>query len=205
MIDAARWLQVLRYCGVRLETAATWAPLFEKHIQADKFSLGQRELDDFLGQILHESNRLEATHENLNYSAQRLMEVWPSRYQSLAEAKRYAWNPQALAERSYGMRADLGNIEPGDGFRFLGRGLIQITGRANYALVEQLLGKPLTQFPELMEDPEIALRAALLWWEKKVPDSAIDTIERVTRAVNGGQHGIEDRKWLTAKAATALA
>lgn len=205
MIPAARWLEVLGYCGVHAMTAVKWAPLFERHIQADRFSLGRKEMDDYLGQILHESVRLEHLEESLNYSAKRLTEVWPGRFPDIESARPYANNPEALAEKCYGMREDLGNDQPGDGLRFKGRGVIQITGRANYALLEPLLGKPLLQFPELLADPEIALRASLLWWEKKVPDSAIDTIERVTRAVNGGAIGIKDRRRLTAKAAEALA
>jgi len=205
VITAARWLEVLTFCGVRAATAVQWAPLFERHIQRESFSLGDREIDDYVGQVLHETVHLEHLEENLNYRPERLMQVWPSRFPSLASAMPYAYNPEALAEKCYGKREELGNTEPGDGFRFRGRGIPQITGRANYALVEGLLGKPLTQFPELLCDPEIALRASVLWWEHRIPDSAIDSLERVTRAVNGGTIGIKDRRWLTAKAAEVLA
>lgn len=203
-ITVGCWLDVLRHCSVRAETALAWAPLFERHIQPESFSTGRRELDDFVGQVLHETARLEQLEESLNYRPERLCAVWPSRFPGLAAAMPYAYNAEALAERVYGKRADLGNDEPGDGYRYRGRGIPQITGKANYALIERLLGKPLVQFPELLCDPEIALRAAVLWWEKRVPDSAIDTIERVTRAVNGGLNGLSDRRWLTAKAGEKL-
>lgn len=184
--------------------ADQWAPIFARHVQAEAFSVGNRELDDFLGQVLHETARLENLEENLNYRPARLCQVWPSRFPGIAAAMPYAYNPEALAEKVYGGREDLGNIEPGDGAKFIGRGIPMITGRANYALLEGLTGEPLVDYPVLLTNPDIALRCAVLWWEKRVPDSAIDTIERVTRAVNGGQIGLEDRRWLTAKAEEML-
>ena len=80
-----------------------------------------------------------------------------------------------------------------------------VTGRENYALLEQLTGLPLLAFPDLLADPDCALRCAVLWWEKKVPDRAIDTVERVTRAVQGGQLALEERRTLTGRAGRALA
>ncbi len=93
---------------------------------------------DWLAHILAEAHhetggRMQPVEENLNYSAKRLVEVWPKRFRTLDAAKPFANNPQALAEKTYGRRADLGNVRTGDGWRFRGRGLVQITGRANYA------------------------------------------------------------------------
>lgn len=204
-VDDARWLQVLTHCGVSPRVAVEWASLFARYVQPSSFNLGTREIDDFVAQVLHETGRLEHLEENLNYRPERLCKVWPSRFPSLAIALQYAYNPPGLAEFVYGKRADLGNTEPGDGFKYRGRGIPQITGKANYALLESHTGMPLVDKPDLLKDPETALRCAILWWEDKVPDSAIDTIERVTRAVNGGQTGIEDRRFLMAKAAEALA
>lgn len=205
MIDAARWLQVLTHCGVHAMTAVTWAPLFQKHVQAENFSRGHDELDDFVGQVLYETARLEQLEENLNFRPERLCKVWPSRFPGVASAMPYAYNPEALAEKVYGFRYDLGNSKAGDGAKYLGRGIPMITGKGNYTLLERLTGLPLVAHPELLAKPEPALQCGVLWWEKKVPDSAIDTIERVTRAVNGGLTGIEDRRWLTAKATEVLA
>ncbi len=201
-IDAARWLEVLTYCGVRAATAVVWAPRFERFVQPDRFSLGTRELDDFVGQVLHETSRLEHLVEKLNYSPDRLMEVWPSRYTSLALALRVAWNPEALANHTYGGR--MGNTASGDGWRYIGRGIPMITGKDNYALLQKLTALPLVDFPVLLENPAIALRCAVLWWEGKVPDSAIDSIERTTRAVQGGQLALADRRRLTEKAGAVL-
>lgn len=202
-ITEARWLEVLTFCGVRAATALTWAPLFEKHIQPANFSLGARELDDYVGQVLHETGRLEKLVENLNYSAQRLTEVWPARFPTLEKAISCAWNPQGLAERVYGNR--LGNHRQGDGWRYRGRGIPMVTGLDNYKLLQALTGEPLVERPELLEQPDIALRCSVHWWEKRVPDSAIDTIERVTKAVQGAQLALEDRRRLTEKAGAVLA
>lgn len=202
-ISEAKWLEVLTFCGVGILTAAKWAPLFEQHIQPDRFSLRERELDDFVAQVLHETGRLEKLRESLNYSAQRLTEVWPSRFPTLASAIPCAWSPYNLAERVYGGR--MGNTQPGDGFKYLGRGIPMVTGKANYALLEELTGEPLVDFPVLLENPDLALRCAVLWWERRVPDGAIDSIERVTRAVQGGQLALDDRRALTEKAGKALA
>lgn len=203
MFDAARWLQVLLHCGVAKYTALEWAPLFVLHVQPDRFSLGARELDDFVAQVLHETGRLEHLTENLNYRATRLMEVWPKRFPTLAKAALYQYRPEALANFVYGGR--MGNNCEGDGFKYLGRGIPMVTGKANYRLLQDLTGLPLVDYPSMLSQPEVALRCAVLWWEKKVPDEAIDTLERVSRAVNGGTTGLEDRRMLARKAAEALA
>lgn len=202
IITAARWLEVLTYCGVRAITAAKWAPIFEEYIQPNKFSLGIREIDDFVGQVLHETAMLEKLVEDLNYSAQRLIEVWPTRFHGLSEAIPYAMNPEWLAEKVYGKR--LGNTSPGDGFKYRGRGIPMVTGKANYQLLQELTAEPLVDFPVLLENPRIALQCGLLWWENKVPDDAIDTIWRVTRAVQGGQQELDRRAALTGKALKML-
>ncbi len=203
IITASRWLEVLAYCGVRAMTAARWAPLFEEHVQPDRFSLGLREVDDFVGQVLHETAMLEKLVENLSYSPERLMQVWPARFPGLAAAMPYAYRPQWLAEEVYGKR--LGNTEPGDGWKYIGRGIPMVTGKANYQLLQDLTGEPLVDFPVLLESPRIALRCGLLWWEGKVPDAAIDSAERVTRAVQGGRQELERRAALTGKALEVLA
>lgn len=194
------WLQVLKACGVNPATAARWAPLWEKHIQPEAFSIGNRELDDFTGQVLHETGRLEKLTEGLNYSPQRLMEVWPARFPSLEKATKYAWSPQNLANFTYGGR--YGNKAPGDGYKYRGRGIPMITFYDNYLLLEKLTGLPLTTNPDLLLDPDIALRCAVLWWEDEVPDSAIDNIEKVTREVQGGSQelAVRDRYTRTARA-----
>ena len=203
-IDSARWLEVLIHCRVKPAVAVEWAPCFERWVQPNRFSQGPRELDDFVGQVLHETWMLTKLRENLNYSAQRLTQVWPRRFPTLQQAASCAWSPEKLAERVYGGRIELGNTQRGDGFRYMGRGVPMVTGRANYALLQQLTAEPLLDRPELLEKPDLALRCGVLWWERRVPDSAIDSLERVTRAVQGGQEGLEQRRELTVAAGQAI-
>lgn len=202
-ISAEGWRRALTACGVNALTAARWSTLFERHVQPDRFSAGARELDDFVGQVLHETAFLRSLEEDLNYSAERLVAVWPRRFPTLAATAPYAWNPKALAEKTYGGR--LGNLSAGDGWKYRGRGIPQVTGKDNYAGLAKLTGLPLLEHPELLADPDTALRCGVLWWEGHVPDSAIDSCERVTRAVQGGQEALAQRAALTAKAKAALA
>lgn len=202
MLTDADWLRTLTACGVRASTAAEWAGPFAEIVTADRFSQGRAEMDDFLGQILHESWHLTRLSENLSYSAERLMEVWQRRFPTLAHARPYARNPELLANYVYADR--LGNIEPGDGWRFRGRSPIQITGRANYALVGGLVGQDLTWMPELLEQPRFALEACIAWWEDRIPDSMLGDPERITRRVNGGLIGLAEREHLMAQANAAL-
>lgn len=112
----------------------------------------------FLAQIAQESGQLNKLVENLNYSAKRLMEVWPNRFPDMDKANRYANNPEKLANYVYASRLGNGNEASGDGWAYRGRGLIQITGRGNYRSVASALGLPLEAQPELLEQ---ALPAAL--------------------------------------------
>jgi putative chitinase len=201
-ISSEQWLDVLTVMGVYPGVADDWADVFEAVIRKDTFS-SPRDLPNFLAQALHESGRLTRLDENLNYSAERLRQVWPARFQTLAIAQPYARNPRALANKVYGGR--LGNDLVDDGWRYHGRGLIQLTGRDNYALAQELTGLPLIDMPELLLEPEPALRASVSWWEETVPDTVMRDIGRVTRYVNGGYNGLQERRRLTQVADVALA
>lgn len=117
---------------------------------------------------------------------------------------REIWGPTA-AQRNYEGRKDLGNTEPGDGKRFLGRGPIQITGRANYSKYGDLLKLPLIEKPELLEQPPAGFRSAALYWRENGLNPLADldsnvSFREITRRINGGYNGLEDRKRLWAKA-----
>lgn len=194
---AARLLQL----GVDGSRIDVWAPLFAAHVQPDGFGQGAQEMDDFIGQILHESGMLAHIEENLEYSAARLTAVWPSRFPDLQAAEPFAFNPHDLANEVYGHR--LGNTEPGDGWLYRGRGLIQVTGRANYQLVQDATTIPLVAHPDMLAQPEMALVVSKAWWDKKVPDTAVGDVARITRIVNGGLVGLADRQRLTDQAMEA--
>ena len=202
MRTAPDWYAILIACQVRPIVAANWAQVFADVIQPDSFSAGDAEIDDFLGQVLHESAGLTRLSENLNYSAERLCAVWPKRFPTIADARPYANNPEALANKVYGGR--MGNTDIGDGWRYRGRGILQVTGKANYQFVGDLVGQDMVDLPELMEQPHYALEACIAWWENKIPDSVLKDPERVTEIVNGGHMGLKDRIDLTALATKAL-
>lgn len=168
------------------------------------FNLGDAELDDFLGQILHESLMLTRLEENLRYtSAKRLMEVWPTRFRKESDALPFVNNPVKLAARVYGGR--LGNTQPGDAWAYRGGGLIMVTGKDNFALVERATGLPVVANPDMLRQPKPALQVAIAWWERRIPDEAVGNIQRVTKLVQGGDLGLKHRDQLTDAAGKALA
>jgi len=201
---APKWAEILIACGVKPATAVRWAGVFAVEVGPGTFSAGDSELDDFLGQVLHESGMLERLEEGLSYStAQRLCDVWPKRFPTVADAAPYVRNPEGLANRVYAGR--MGNVDAGDGWKFRGRGLVQVTGRDNYAAVGQALGMDLVRDPDQLLRPAVALRASVAWWERRIPDSAMGDVVRVTKLVNGGTAGLDDRAKLSSRAAKAIA
>ncbi len=193
------WYAMLTRMGVSRADAFKWAAVFDQVLTAESFSLGWSEMDDFLGQVCHESAMLTRLEEGLTYtSAARICAVWPKRFPTELDAAPYVRNPMELANKVYGGR--MGNTEPSDGWRFRGRGLLQVTGRDNYRAVGKVIGMPLELQPDLLAQPEWALRSALAWWEGNVPDAIMGDIVKVTKRVNGGTHGLEHRAELTRKA-----
>jgi len=115
------------------------------------------------------------------------------------------WGP-TLAQRGYEGRKDLGNTQPGDGELFMGRGLIQITGRANYAMAGAALDLPLTAQPALLEQPDNAALSAAWYWSTKGLNALADAgdFEKITRRINGGLNGLADRQALLALAKSVI-
>lgn len=147
----------------------------------------------FLAQVLHESGGLVHTEESLWYTAARLKAVWPHRFPTVASAAPYAGNPEALANHTYGGR--MGNDEDGDGWRYRGRGMIQITGKDMYAKVGEMLGVDLVEDPDQVLGALCAAPAAAAIWEIKGCNEAADAddIDGVTKRINGGLIGLEER------------
>lgn len=151
----------------------------------------------FLAQVLHESGRLARCEENLNYTTPAsICAVWPSRFKDRLAALPYVRNPEALANKVYGGR--MGNTEPGDGWKYRGRGIIQLTGRENYASYGKLLGIPLEDKPELACSPDYTLHIACTYWDQRKLNALADAnnIVGITKRINGGVNGLEDRKAL---------
>lgn len=153
----------------------------------------------FLAQIGHESGGLSIVEEGLSYSAEHMMQVWPSRFPTLASAQTFAHSPENLGNFVYANRLGNGAAVTGDGFRYRGRGYIQITGKDGYRQVGARAGLDLVANPESAAAPAEALRVACAFWQWKDLNTLCDTgdFTKVTRRINGGTVGLPDRlAWL---------
>ena len=164
----------------------------------------------FLAQIAHESGEFNTLTENLNYSAARLQQVWPRRFPTAEKAGEYERNPEKLANYVYANRLGNGDTPTGDGWRFRGRGLIQITGRGNYRTAGQGIGLDLEASPGLLEQPPgAALSAAHYWRSRGLNELADDRNDdnddedfvTISVLINGGRAGLTQRRmfWERAK------
>lgn len=144
----------------------------------------------FLAQVGHESGQLRNLEENLNYSAEALVRTWPSRF-TVQSAGAYARQPEKIANKAYGGRMGNGPEASGDGWRFRGRGLLQVTGRSNYREAGAGLGLPLEEEPELLEQAEHAAQSAAWWWVKRGLNEMADAgrIRDIGSIINTGQPG----------------
>ena len=182
---------------------AKWLkPLNDTFVKYD-ISTPQRQAC-FIGQCQHESANFTKLEEGLNYSATRLMDVWPSRFPDMDVANQYANNPEKIANKVYGGR--MGNVEDGDGWNYHGRGLIQLTGRDNYANCGSGLGVDLLGNPNWLLDPKYATLSAGWFFNKKGLNDLADTgdYETMTKRINGDVLGLDDRKAKIAKAREIL-
>lgn len=153
----------------------------------------------FMGQACHESNWLRTLEENLNYSANGLISIWGSRFPDMAIAQQYARNPQKIANKVYGGR--FGNTEDGDGWKYHGRGIFQLTFKDNYKRCGDALGIDLTASPELLLTEKYACLSAGWHWNKKALNELADKndYEGITKRINGGMTGAMDRVYKTKK------
>ncbi|THD46629.1 glycoside hydrolase family 19 protein [Enterobacteriaceae bacterium ML5] len=151
----------------------------------------------FIAQVGHESSGFTRITENLNYTPEGLRATF-KKYFSEEEAQQFGRtaahpaNQEGIANKVYGNR--LGNSSAGDGWRYRGRGLIQITGRENYEACGKSLKTDLGLAPQLLEQDVYAARSAGWFWQSKKCGAVADDIEAVTRLINGGLNGLDDRK-----------
>jgi len=148
----------------------------------------------FLAQTAHESGGYRALTENLNYRAETLSKVWPSKFPPDV-AQQYAHNPEAIANRAYASRMGNGDEASGDGFRYCGRGLIQLTGKANYTAFAQSIDTPVEEIPEFLGTFEGAIQSACWFWENNNLNAVADAgdLVHMTKIINGGTLGLDDR------------
>jgi putative chitinase len=150
----------------------------------------------FVAQCAHESGGFKFLKENLNYKAESLMRVWPRYFPNIDIARQYAGKQEMIANRAYGGRMGNGPEETGDGWKFCGRGLIQLTGRSNYQAFADSIETDIEDIPAFLATFEGAVQSACWFWENNNLNQWADAgdILTLTKRINGGTLGLEDRK-----------
>ncbi len=182
-----------------LSTAIPSSVILELPLVMDKFNITTPlRLAHFLAQCGHESGGFKVFNENLNYSAQGLRGVFGKYFPTDALAKQYERQPQKIANKVYASRMGNGDEASGDGYKFRGRGFIQLTGKDNYKAFGTFIGDDLITNPDLVATKYPLTSAGFFFDKNKLwsicdTGATVDTITKVTKRVNGGTHGLEDR------------
>jgi putative chitinase len=164
-----------------------------------KFNItNQLRLSHFLSQCAHESGNFKFLRENLNYSADGLLKTFPKYFKDRATAEAYARKPEKIANRVYASRMGNGDEASGDGWKFSGKGFIQLTGRSNYSEFTKFIGEDCVANPELVATKYPLSSAAFFFnknnlWAICDKGATDDIVKDVTKRVNGGTHGLDDR------------
>lgn len=182
--------------GLSLADAAYYLPFLNRALEAAGITTPAR-VAAFLAQVGHESGDFKYWTEGLNYSsAARIRATWPSRFPTEASASAFVGKPEALANFVYANRMGNGSVASGDGWRYRGRGPIQLTGKDNYKAFSAAVGKDFVANPDLVAAPEWGFRAAAWFWQKNDLNRFADANDFIglTKAINGGTVGLEDRQ-----------
>lgn len=172
----------------------------EMPLVIEKFGINSPlRLSHFLSQCAHESGNFKFVRENLNYSADGLRKIFPKYFPTLEAANKYARQPEKIANKVYGSRMGNGDEASGDGFKFRGRGYIQLTGKDNYAAFDKFVDDDIMANPDLVATKYPLTSAAFFFhknnlWDVCDKGHTHDIVVAVTKRVNGGTHGLEDRK-----------
>lgn len=186
--------QLAKATGATLQRAAAWLDPIQKAMDVYGIDTPSRSVD-FLAQVGHESGGLAVISENLNYSADGLVGTFP-KYFTAGQAQQYGRQPQRIANKVYANRMGNGDEGSGEGWKYRGRGLIQLTGKNNYAAAAAAMGVDLMDNPDLLLVPEHAAGAAGWFWKNNRLNRFADSGDFVglTKAINGGTHGLADRQ-----------
>lgn len=224
-------LQLRQFSGSMPETLAMkLAPALQAECNKGTITTNRR-LRHFMAQIAHESAGMVSLVESLNYKTEALIKLFGRHRISLVDAHKFGRGPgrvahqNALANILYGGpfgRENLGNTEPGDGWRYRGRSPIMATGRVNYELLQKVTGLPLVTNPDMAGDPQYGALIAVAWWDSKklspiadkdvgekvyakAKDGALanemDDVTALRLKINGGKNGLDDTKEWLVKAA----
>ena len=153
----------------------------------------------FIGQCGHECGNFRILEENLNYKAATLMRLWPKRFPTQEIANEFAGNPRKIANKVYADRMGNRDEASGDGYRFRGRGALQLTGATNFYNAGKALGMDFWAEPDLVATPKYAALTAGWFWDTHKCNAAAQAQDwtRLTKIINGGTFGLEERVALT--------
>ena len=187
---------------MKLASLSTKVPapvMLEVQSIVDRFNMtNPLRLAHFLAQAAHESGNFKFLKENLNYSADSLLKVFPKYFKDKATADKYARKPEMIANRVYASRMGNGDEASGEGFKFRGRGYIQLTGKDNYKAFSNFIGEDCVANPDLVSDKYPLVSAAWFFdknnlWTLCDKGAGDDVVTSVTKRVNGGVNGLTDR------------
>jgi len=214
--------QLIQSTGCSNKVAEVWLPYFNTIPKNFGIDTPLR-MAAFLAQVGHESGGLSLLEENLNYSAEGLANVWPKRYAKKLQNGLYAKNsvgrylpstlaiqiarkPVLIASNTYADRMGNGSVESQEGWKYRGRGILQITGKSNYAELTLNTGIDFVSNPDLLKEPAYALISACFFWKSNNINRFADKkdILSLSKAINGGIIGLEHRKALYEKACKTL-
>jgi putative chitinase len=198
--------------GIKRDVAERWLPHVQEAMERFEIS-SPRQVAAWLAQTAHESAGYTALVENLNYSADTMAVVWPTRFAEIGPNKKPKKNekgknipnkfaqalhrkPEMIANAVYSNRMGNGNIESGEGWKFRGRGLKQLTGKDNHRACSEGLGVDLVANPDMLLEPKYASLSAAWFWSKNKCGPLADSGDFValTKRINGGTIGLEDRQ-----------
>ena len=200
-------VEMLKEMGVSTEDAEQYIGDLEKMLPKYGIADSKERLAHFFSQILHESGCMRFNMENLNYSSKALRAVFGKYFKTKEQADAYARKPEKIANRVYADRMGNGSESSGDGWKYRGRGLIQLTGKNNYKAFAKWMGDD-----TILDDPDrvatdYAVHSAVFFWDKnnlnKIADK--DDATKMTKRINGGLNGLSHRKELLNKAYGLLA
>ena len=179
----------------KLGISADWCDVLNVLMPKYNIDSPQR-IAAFIAQCSHESGHFEKLIENLNYGAKGLVMTWPKRFTSPELANKYARQPEMIANFVYANRLGNGDESSGDGWKYRGRGLIQLTGKYNYQKFADAVGMDLEQVTRYLETKQGAAEAACLFWKNNKLNSYADVgdIKGMTKVINGGYIGLPERE-----------
>jgi len=178
----------------KLHISADWVdPLNETFERFGIVTHNQQAM--FIGQCSHECGNFRLLEENLNYKAATLMKLWPKRFPTQEKANEFSGNPKKIANSVYSSRMGNRDENSGDGFRFRGRGIIQLTGHSSYFHCGKALGVDFVGNPDLVSSPKYAALSGGWFWSTHNLNSPADALDytKVTKIINGGTIGLDDR------------